>query len=65
MSTSPRMTGVVPGEHANIETVRRHAPEVKAAFDRMYATLLGGGVVGMDVKEAVRLRNAKVNDCGL
>ena len=65
MSTAPRMTAPNPGEHANIETIRRHAPEVKAAFDTMYATLLGGGVVGMDIKEAVRLRNARVNDCGL
>jgi hypothetical protein len=65
MSTTPRMHGAVPGRGATIDSVRRHAPEVKEAFDRMYATLLGGGEVGMDVKEAMRLHNARVNDCGL
>ena len=38
---------------------------VAAAFDAMYGTLLGAGIVGIDVKEAMRLRNAQVNDCGL
>ena len=65
MTTTPRLGSGVPGQPANIVTVRQHAPEVTAAFDRMYARLLGGGVVGMDVKEAMRLRNAEVNDCGL
>jgi hypothetical protein len=59
------MSGALPGRGATIESVRLHAPEVKAAFDRMYATLLGAGEVGMDVKEAMRLHNAEVNDCGL
>jgi hypothetical protein len=59
------MTGAVPGYGASIESVRRHAPGVKEAFDRMYATLLGRGEVSMDVKEAMRLHNAEVNDCGL
>ena len=65
MSTTPRVTSAVDGAPANIVTVRRHAPAVMEAFDAMYAVLLGGGVTGMDVKEAMRLRNAEVNDCGL
>ncbi len=65
MSTEPRLPSAVPGRQPNVVTVRRHAPAVMDAFDAMYATLLGRGVVGMDVKEAVRLRNATVNDCGL
>ncbi len=65
MSTRPRLPSAVPGRRANVVTVRHHAPAVMEAFDAMYATLLGRGVVGMDVKEAVRLRNATVNDCGL
>jgi hypothetical protein len=65
MSTKPRLESGVPGKAANIVTVRKLAPDVTAAFDRMYARLLGGGIVGMDVKEAMRLRNAEVNDCGL
>ena len=65
MSTVPRLTAAAPGRSANIVTVRQHAPAVQEAFDAMYAVLLGRGVVSMDVKEAVRLRNAKVNGCGL
>ena len=65
MSTNPRLGSAVPGHGANIATARRHAPEVQAAFDAMYAALLGRGIVPMDIKEAMRLRNAKVNGCGL
>ena len=65
MSTTPRLPSAIPGAPANIVTVRRHAAAVMAAFDAMYAALLGGGVAGMDVKEAMRLRNAKASGCGL
>lgn len=65
MSTHPRLPSALPGQPAHIGTVRAHAPDVVGAFDAMYATLLGGGVLGMDIKEAVRLRNATINDCGL
>jgi hypothetical protein len=65
MSTNARVGSAIPGKRASIVTVRQHAPELTGVFDDMYATLLGGGVVGMDVKEAMRLRNAQVSDCGL
>ena len=65
MSTTPRLPSAVDGASANIGTVRRHAPAVTDAFDAMYAVLLGGGVAGMDVKEAMRLRNAWASGCGL
>jgi hypothetical protein len=65
MSTTPRLASAVDGASANIITVRRHAPAVVEAFDAMYAVLLGGGVAGMDVKEAMRLRNAWASGCGL
>jgi hypothetical protein len=65
MSTTPRLPSAVEGARANVITVRRHAPAVMAAFDAMYAVLLGRGVAGMDVKEAMRLRNAFASGCGL
>ena len=65
MTSTPRMPSAVPGAPANIVTVRRHAPAVMEAFDAMYAVLLGGGVAGMDVKEAMRLRNALASGCRL
>ena len=42
-----------------------HSPQVRQAFDRMYGTLWSDGVLDVDVKELVRLRNARVTDCGL
>jgi len=65
MATTPRLPSAVDGAPANIVTVRRHAPAVAEAFDAMYAVLLGRGVAGMDVKEAMRLRNALATGCGL
>jgi hypothetical protein len=65
MSTTPRLPSAVPGARANIATVRRHSAAVMDAFDAMYASLLGGGVAGMDVKEAMRLRNAAASGCRL
>jgi hypothetical protein len=65
MSTTPRLPSAVAGTSANIVTVRHHAPAVMEAFDAMYAVVLGGGVAGMDVKEAMRLRNAMASGCGL
>jgi hypothetical protein len=65
MSTTPRLPSAVDVAPANIVTVRRHAPAVMEAFDAMYAVLLGRGVAGMDVKEAMRLRNAMASGCGL
>ena len=65
MSTTPRVGSAVADRPAHLGTARAHVPELTAAFDAMYATLLGQGIVGMDVKEAMRLRNAKVNGCGL
>ncbi len=65
MSTSPRLASAVDGKSANIRTVMRHSPKVREAFDAMYATLWSGGEAPVDVKELMRLRNARVTDCGL
>lgn len=65
MSTTPRLPSAVDDKAASIRTVMAHSPSVRAAFDRMYATLWSNGVVDVDVKELVRLRNARVTDCGL
>ena len=65
MSTTPRLASAVEDKSANARTVMAHSPEVRAAFDQMYATLWSHGNVDLDVKELVRLRNARVTDCGL
>ena len=65
MSTTPRVRSAIAGKPAHIGTARAHTPELTATFDEMYATLLGRGIVGMEVKEAMRLRNARMNSCSL
>ncbi len=65
MSTTPLLPSSIEGKRASIKTVLGHYPELRLRFDRMYATLWAGGVIGEDVKELVRLRNARITDCGL
>ncbi|MFT7601174.1 MAG: hypothetical protein ACI8TP_004125 [Acidimicrobiales bacterium] len=65
MSTTPRLTSSVDGSRPSIRTVMGHSPQVRQAFDQMYATLWSGGVAPVDVKELIRLRNARVTGCGL
>lgn len=65
MSTTPRLPSAIESERANIRTVMAHSPTVRAAFDTMYATLWSQGEAPVDVKEAIRLRNARETGCGL
>ena len=71
MATTPRLPGSGPegdptdGRPPSIRSVRGHNPTLRAAFDRMYGTLWSEGVAAVDVKEAMRLRNARVTGCGL
>jgi hypothetical protein len=65
MSTTPVLASATAGKPANARTVMAHHPALREQFDKMYATLWGRGSVGEDVKELVRLRNARITDCGL
>lgn len=65
MSTTPVLPSALAGKSPNARTVMAHHPALRERFDKMYATLWSRGVVGEDVKELVRLRNARITDCGL
>lgn len=65
MSTTPRLRSAIDGKKPSARTVMAHNPAVRRAFDDMYATLWSRGALDADVKELVRLRNARVTDCGL
>ena len=65
MSTTPRLASAIEGKAASSRSIMAHSPQVRAAFDQMYATLWSRGAVDVDVKELVRLRNARATDCGL
>lgn len=42
-----------------------HQPEIFASFNRFYGTLWSEGELDLPTKEVGRLRNARVNDCGI
>ncbi len=65
MSTTPRLPAPSADTTPSIRSTWAHAPQLRARFDRLYATLWTGGTIGEDVKELVRLRNARITDCGL
>jgi AhpD family alkylhydroperoxidase len=44
--------------------VLAYQPELAAAFFRLYGELWSRGVVDQPTKEVVRLRNARITDCG-
>lgn len=65
MSTTPRLSSAIDGKRPSSRSIMAHSPAVRRAFDDMYATLWSRGALEADVKELVRLRNARVTDCGL
>lgn len=42
-----------------------HAPELSHAFGELYGAFWRDELIDQQLKEAVRLRNARVTDCGL
>jgi alkylhydroperoxidase family enzyme len=62
MMRLPRPDPTIPA--AREYGVLAHAPEVLDAFRRLYGALWQHGVVDHPTKEVVRLRNARITDCG-
>ena len=46
-------------------TVLRHQPAVERAFFKLYAAFWRSPLVDAPMKEVLRLRNARVTNCGL
>lgn len=64
MSTVPRLPSAVPGREPSFVTILAHQPEVMGRFAELYGTFWSHGLVDHPTKEAVRLRNARITDCG-
>jgi alkylhydroperoxidase family enzyme len=64
MSTNPRVSSAVPGTEPDFATALLHTPGLAQAFGALYGTLWSHGVVSQSIKETVRMRNARVTDCG-
>ena len=54
----------MPGKPAEFATVMGHAPEILGAFADLYAEFWQRGLVGQEIKEMTRIRNARITDCG-
>ncbi len=64
MSTVPRLPSAIAGKPANMGTLLAHQPELAAGFRDLYAQFWSHGSVDHPTKETVRIRNARVTDCG-
>jgi alkylhydroperoxidase family enzyme len=64
MSTTPRLPSAIDGRAADFGTVLAHHPALARAFGATYGAFWSDGVLDHPTKEAVRLRNARITDCG-
>lgn len=64
MSTTPRLPSAIEGHPANFGTILAHHLPLAVGFGQMYGTFWSQGVLDHPTKEATRLRNATITDCG-
>jgi hypothetical protein len=64
MSTTPRLPGVDPARPATFVGILAHQPDVVGRYWQLYQTFWSHGCVDHPTKEVVRLRNARITDCG-
>ena len=64
MSTIPRIPSAISGQSEDFASVTAHAPDMIARFFDLYGEFWQRGVVGAEIKEMTRLRNARITDCG-
>ena len=64
MSTVPRVSSGIAGQPAHLGSALAHQPELATNFGNLYGTFWSHGVVDHPTKEAVRLRNARITNCG-
>jgi AhpD family alkylhydroperoxidase len=64
MSTVPRVSSAIASEPAHFASVLAHQPELSARFAALYGNFWDSDVLPARVKEIVRMRNARVTQCG-
>lgn len=64
MSTTPRLSSAIDGQPATFATMLAHQREVAAELGAVYADFWSAGTVDHPTKETVRIRNARITDCG-
>ena len=64
MSTTPRLPSALGEETTSFAGMLSHQPGLGAEFSKLYSQFWSHGVLDQPTKEVVRLRNARVTDCG-
>ena len=64
MSNTPRVDSAIKGEAPALANVLMNTPEILAAFGEVYAEFWQRGIIGQEIKEMTRIRNARITDCG-
>ncbi len=64
MSSKPRLSSALDGQAPDFGSVTAHAADLMGHFFALYGEFWQNGVVAPQLKELVRLRNARVTDCG-
>lgn len=64
MSTVPRLPSAIEGQPAALNTLLAHEPAIAGTFFTLYGEFWSHGVLDHPTKETVRMRNARVTDCG-
>ena len=64
MSTVPRLPPAFETETVGLGALLAHQPDLARGFGDLYAQFWSRGVVDHPTKETVRIRNARMTDCG-
>lgn len=64
MTTTPRLPSAVADRPAAFATILAHQPDLARGFAETYAQFWSHGLLDHPTKEAVRVRNARITDCG-
>lgn len=64
MSTKPRIESVLPGQPPDFASVMGHTPNIFEKFFELYGEFWQAGIIPAEIKEMMRIRNARITDCG-
>ncbi len=64
MATTPRLDVALEGQPTTFRGILAHQPHLSRQFSDAYAVFWSQGVLDHPTKESVRIRNARITDCG-
>jgi hypothetical protein len=64
MATTPRLPSALDEAVTSFGGMLSHQPELVGEYFTLYSQFWSHGVLDQPTKEVVRLRNARITDCG-